>query len=205
MVSVEPRLLDWGVDSRPLPGESVSGDAAVVSTSDERALVAAVDGLGHGAEAAHAAEAAAAILGEFPDEPVESLVGRCHAALAGTRGAAISLASFSRDAGTMTWLGVGNVEGRLLRPRDSGLPSSESLMLPGGLVGDELPRLAPSTLDVQLGDTLIFATDGLESDFGDSVDLSGSAEEIAARLLRERARPTDDALVVVARYVESGR
>ena len=48
-----------------------------------------------------------------PAAPVDELVRRCHEA-ARTRGAVISLASFDAS-GTMTWLGVGNVEGLLVR------------------------------------------------------------------------------------------
>lgn len=194
------RMLDWGIASRPFAGEAASGDAAVVAMSDGVALVAAVDGLGHGAEAAFAAETAAAVLREFAGEEVESLLHRCHRRLEGTRGAAISLASVSAAARTLTWLAVGNVEGRLIRP---GVPAAvSSLMLPGGLAGHELPRLVPRSVPLRHGDTLVLATDGVASDFDRALDLGGSGQEVADRILDATARATDDALVVVARYVE---
>ena len=99
----------------------------------------------------------------------------------------------------MTWLGVGNVDGRLVDPRRSN--QTRTLPLSPGIAGDRLPPLTCTTLDVRLGDTLVLATDGIDERFADSTDLSGSTREIADRILTEHARPNDDALVVVARYL----
>ena len=51
----ESPLLEWGVATRALEGQSESGDMAVVVPFDHGVLAAAVDGLGHGPEAARAA------------------------------------------------------------------------------------------------------------------------------------------------------
>src|SRR6516164_9604195 len=107
-------VLEWGVAQRALPGETVSGDRYVVHPVSDGVLIAVVDGLGHGAEAATAAEVATATLETYSREPVISLLERCHSALRHTRGAAISVASFSATNGSMTWVGVGNVEGVIL-------------------------------------------------------------------------------------------
>ena len=76
-------------------GEATSGDLAVVTLLPEGALVAAIDGLGHGDEAARAARTAAEVVRESPSQDLVLLVERCHGALQGTRGAAISLAFVS--------------------------------------------------------------------------------------------------------------
>jgi len=55
-----PRLIEWGVATLALPGETQSGDRHLVKPVGSTVLVAVVDGLGHGAEAATAAQAAAA-------------------------------------------------------------------------------------------------------------------------------------------------
>ena len=52
------RPLEWATAGSARGGESVSGDLAVVSMLPDGALVAALDGLGHGAEAARAAATA---------------------------------------------------------------------------------------------------------------------------------------------------
>src|SRR5919201_5556945 len=98
MSSAASRAVEWAVASRPVSGEVVSGDAAIVSSVGDRTLVAAVDALGHGPEAARVAATAASILQEFAGDDVVALVRRCHDGLRGTRGAAISAASISASA-----------------------------------------------------------------------------------------------------------
>jgi phosphoserine phosphatase RsbX len=104
----------------------------------------------------------------------------------------------ARD-GTMTWLGIGNVDGRIVNRRRS--DRTRTLPLIRGIAGDRLPPLRCTTLDVRLGDTLLLTTDGIDERFADSTDLSGPTREIAEGILAEHAKPNDDALVVVARYL----
>ena len=53
-----PARLELGIAERALPGEQRSGDRAVLVAYEGGALVAAIDGLGHGGDAADAAEIA---------------------------------------------------------------------------------------------------------------------------------------------------
>jgi phosphoserine phosphatase RsbX len=191
--------LEWDTASMPMPGESVLGDRAVVHVAAQHMLLAAIDGVGHGPEAAVAAQLAADTLtGSEPDVAAAAL--ECHRALGHTRGAALSLASIDGREHTVTWLGIGNVESRLLHGRDL-VPVSESLLLHTGVVGHALPRLAPQTLPLAHGDVLIFATDGIRRDFADDLLPRGSCHDIADRILQGSALGTDDALVLVARYL----
>jgi hypothetical protein len=100
----------------------------------------------------------------------------------------------------MTWLGVGNVEGILLRADPEAQPRREWLMLRGGLVGFDLPRLRPATLRISDGDTLCFATDGIQNGFAEELSVHEVPQRIADRILTRCAKGTDDALVLVARY-----
>ena len=54
--------IEWGVASRSLPGQPTSGDRSIVKAFYDGVLMAAVDGIGHGEEAATAAAVAAATL-----------------------------------------------------------------------------------------------------------------------------------------------
>jgi negative regulator of sigma-B (phosphoserine phosphatase) len=197
--------VEWGLATRCRRGEVTSGDLAVVQVLPEGALFAAIDGLGHGGEAAFAARTAGEIVRERPSQDLVLLVERCHEALRDTRGAAISLAFVSAAADTMTWLGVGNVEGRVL----SGTPSTTrlkgSLVLQSGILGHELPHVSASTIDVRPGDVVVLATDGIEAAFGDSLDTAGPTQAITDRVLAAHGKPTDDALVVAVRYLGARR
>ena len=112
----------------------------------------------------------------------------------------MSAARFCVDDDTMTWVGVGNVEGRLLRRRES-RPAHEALVALAGAAGVNVRYIRAATLGVEPGDTLVLATDGVDPGFADSLSVAGSAKEMARTILEAHARENDDALVVVARYV----
>lgn len=193
-------LIEWAVATRTLPGQPESGDLHLVKAVGPDALVAVVDGLGHGAEAAAVARAAVAALAADAGGPVPRLVERCHRALASTRGAVLSLARFTHQEHSMTWLGVGNVMGVLLYADPAARPARVGLVTRGGIVGSRLPALEPRTLPVALGDTLIFATDGIEG-AADALPSDASPQALADQILAHGATGRDDALVLVARYV----
>jgi negative regulator of sigma-B (phosphoserine phosphatase) len=193
--------IEWGIATRCRLGEDMSGDLGVVNLLAEGVLVAGIDGLGHGSEAARAARKAAAVMRESPDQDLVELVERCHSALRGTRGAAISMAFVSASASRMTWLGVGNVEGRVLSGDPAATRPKASLALARGVPGHELPVVRAATMTVQPGDVLVLATDGVDAGFADSLELSGSSQTISERILSDHWKPADDALVIVVRYL----
>jgi serine phosphatase RsbU (regulator of sigma subunit) len=192
-------LLEWGWAGMGLERES--GDLHVVAEFPGGALVALIDGLGHGPEAALAAREAARVLEERPRDPLDELIRRCHDALHGTRGAVMSVASFDAQQSSMTWAGVGNVEALLLRADRSAERRREVISLRGGVVGYQLPPIRASTLAVGPGDTLVMASDGLRSGFATGIPLHWGPQALADSLLERHARGSDDALVVVARYL----
>ena len=113
----------------------------------------------------------------------------------------MSLASCSAVTRTMTWLGVGTVKGVLLCPVGRGDRTRERLLLRGGVVGYNLPTLRPSALPIARGDTLILATDGLRSALVEDLVLGDPPQQMADALLDLHRRGTDDAMVLVARYI----
>jgi phosphoserine phosphatase RsbX len=189
---------EWAVAARPIPGEHVSGDTHV-AVGGTRLVVAVIDGLGHGPEAAHAGGRAAEIVEAHADDHPEVVLRHCHDALRSTRGAAITIASIDAAAGQMTWLGVGNVQATLLQPRPPAA-GREWVPLRGGVVGYLLPSLRPGTVRLQRDDVLVFATDGVRPVFGDWPRPTEPPMNVAARILAEQGRGSDDALVLVARY-----
>src|SRR5438309_2088873 len=121
--------IEWAVAELAQPGQSESGDRHLVLPTPDGGLVAVVDGLGHGAEAASAAKAAVRSLERHGQAPIIPLIKACHQSLAGTRGVVMSIAAFDARAETMTWVGVGNVEGVLLRAQATVRPHRESLLV----------------------------------------------------------------------------
>jgi phosphoserine phosphatase RsbX len=195
----DPSPLRWAVSGRPLEGELLSGDVHVAAPTAAGALLAVIDGLGHGPEAAQAARAAAAVLAGEPEAPVDVLLERCHRALRRTRGAAITVVAFYATQQRLDWIGVGNVEARVLRGSVEDGLEDQSLLLRGGVVGYRVPPVRVATATVKAGDLLILASDGLDPGFGDAVDREADPQAIADELLATHGRPTDDAIVLVAR------
>jgi negative regulator of sigma-B (phosphoserine phosphatase) len=193
------QLVEYGVAKFVLPGQVESGDRHLICSSRDGILIAAIDGIGHGAEAADAAKAATSVLKVCIDVPIISLVERCHDELRLTRGIVLSLAFIDASRGMMTWLGVGNIQGVLMRAGARKGPVQEMLLLRGGVVGSHLPPLQATVLPVARGDTLIFVTDGVRGEFIESLSALESPQRAADRILERYHSGKDDALVLVAR------
>jgi negative regulator of sigma-B (phosphoserine phosphatase) len=201
LIAGERAVMEWSVAARPISGQAVSGDLHLVRQFEQRILLAVVDGVGHGDEAAAAARRAVEILDQYAMEPPIALVNRCHEALLQTRGVVLTVARLNVALNTMTWLGVGNVEGRLLRADTGASHPCESVLLRGGLVGYQLPALQAGVIPVAAGDLLILATDGIQPVFEDGINVNETPAQIADKILDRHFKGNDDALVLVARYL----
>jgi phosphoserine phosphatase RsbX len=201
-----PSRLELGIAERALPGEYRSGDRAVFAAYEGGALVAAIDGLGHGSGAAEASAVAAEVLTAHPDDEPAHLLDACHAAMSRTRGAVMTLAWFDLGEGRLSWTGVGNVEGRLVHAGAGvgGMGPTEGALTKGGVVGYNLPSIRVTSTELLAGDVMVLATDGIDSGFAEAIVAGGSAQDIADRILTEHGKQGDDALAVVVRYLAGG-
>src|SRR5207245_2855891 len=71
----------------------------------------------------------------------------------------------------------------------------------GGIGGSELPRPHPVVLPIAAGDTLIFTTDGIREGFAEALSSEATPQQLADHILARHGKGTDDALVLVARYL----
>jgi negative regulator of sigma-B (phosphoserine phosphatase) len=179
----------------PCDGERVAGDAVLVraisSVNDDNgdALVAVIDALGHGVEAAAVAATAIRYLEDVAlSRTVLAIIEGLHGALRGSRGAAGMLCVVR--AGTLEGCGVGNVELRASRGK---IP----VVLSPGVLGGHIRKLRVFRASLAPGERLAMFSDGLSS----RLDLSltrGLPASAACDLLLERfRRPHDDASVLI--------
>lgn len=192
-------VIEWGWAGRAL--EDPSGDMHAVVEREDGALVALLDGLGHGYEAAVAVRTALPVIEAYAGEAVVSLVQACHDAMRRTRGAVMSVAWFDARDSSLTWTGVGNVDSVLIRAPGPTPARNEAIAARGGVVGYRLPTLRADRHPVSRGDLLVMASDGIRSNFNAGIVTQFSAQEIAESILVRYAKGTDDAHVVVARYL----
>jgi len=192
-----------GYATRPMVGESICGDRCGWWSSGERIVLAVADGLGHGPEAAYAAEAALACIADRLDGSCESFFADCDVQLRSTRGVALAVAIIELANGQLTIGTVGNIRALLLH-------DSRDLRLGGarGIVGAGFAKLAPETLVLAPGDVLTLFSDGLDefpplrAFFNESVS---SASDQAQAILEREARSNDDAAVLVYRHEATQR
>ncbi|HUH84984.1 MAG TPA: SpoIIE family protein phosphatase [Stellaceae bacterium] len=192
--------LDCAVAARALGDAALSGDLYLAQPTTRGIRVAVIDGLGHGPEAARAAESARATLAAAADETPERLIESCHQSLRATRGAALTLAELDRERSEMTWVAVGNVEGMVLRVGADGAREKIYVLARGGIVGHRLPPLRRQTVALKPGDLLILATDGIRAGFDEALDPRAPPQRNADAVLRRYGRKADDALVLVGRW-----
>jgi anti-sigma regulatory factor (Ser/Thr protein kinase) len=185
-----------GVMTRPRPGESENGDAWYVSERGDQTLFAVVDGLGHGYGAHEAASAALEALGGWQGETCEEVVRWVDRALKSTRGAVIGIAIIDTEKQILQYTGVGNIETRIL-----GIAGTSGPISNNGMVGQRLGTLKTWTSEWR-GGILVMTSDGLSSSWTAELYpglLSQSPQMIACVLMRDLARESDDATVLVAR------
>jgi len=188
-------VVEVAVASRPHPESSRCGDSALVQLTGYGALLAVFDGLGHGDDAAEAAELALHTVRELAEHDVEAILQACHRALHRSRGGVIGLAAVNERADELHWVGVGNIEGLVRGTQGERCRPTSS----PGIVGSGQFRLHRQVVRFAPGDLLMMATDGIGRSAFDDIAIADTAEETAQAILFRHARPNDDALVLIAR------
>ena len=186
----------WGVMATNAPGESVSGDQWSMIVRDGVLYLMMVDALGHGVLAHEAARTA---IQSFADHGVEhpgAFLRRVHENLRGGRGAAIAVARCDLDRGTLTYAGVGNVSGVIVRKdgRQHGMVSHN------GTVGADAITVKEFQYEWMPGERFVMHTDGLQTRWimNDRPGLSARHPAVIAAVLhRDFLRGKDDATILV--------
>lgn len=181
----------------PRTGESVCGDAWAAEFEPERALLLVADGLGHGPDAAAAADAAVGVFrAERRHGPLE-IVQAIHAALRPTRGAAVAVAELDPRRGRVAFCGVGNVAGVMVAHGiQRGMASHD------GTAGHEAARIQAFDYPWPDAGVVVLHSDGCSRHW--NVAAYPGLEQrhpavIAGVLYRDFGRARDDATVVVVR------
>jgi anti-sigma regulatory factor (Ser/Thr protein kinase) len=179
------------------PGEHVCGDAWAFGIEGERAGMLVVDGLGHGPDAAEAAQAAVDVFAEDPLCAPKVLLERSHARLRATRGAAIALLQADAASGVIRTSGAGNVIGRVV----SGV-SDRTLLTQHGTAGVTIRTPDETRIDWPPHALLTVCSDGIETRWKPELlhpVLRQDPAIAAAAILRRHLRGRDDATVAVLR------
>jgi anti-sigma regulatory factor (Ser/Thr protein kinase)/serine/threonine protein phosphatase PrpC len=192
-----PGPLTFGAASRPHPRMTENGDAFVIKCWGDGALVAVIDGLGHGPFAQRAAQTARQYVESHVDQPLDLILRGVGRACRATRGVVMALARFDRDGTQLTFASIGNIEVRVF-----GSVEPMNFAVRRGIVGVNAPNPAVTQHRWQPNQVLILHSDGLTTHWRWE-DFPGlgrtSASVIARRLLQALAKDDDDATVLVVK------
>jgi anti-sigma regulatory factor (Ser/Thr protein kinase) len=194
--------LDVGALWTAMAGEEACGDGWAVSCERDGATLLAADGLGHGPEAARAANVAIEALAQRPGIPAGELMHAANEALRITRGAALAAARLDYGRDELRFAGVGNIAGYVF---DAG---RRALVSHNGIVGHNMRKVQEFALPFPHGALCILHSDGIQTqwDLGRYPGLEGrSPLLIAAVLMRDYIRRRDDAMVLVVRRAGARR
>ena len=190
-----PTIPDVDGIALALAGERASGDAWTHVTTGDATTILLADGLGHGDDAARAANGALRELDGTLDAPMA--LERIHRALRPTRGAAAAIARLDRRARTLRYVGVGNIAAVLIDGE-----RARSLVSMPGIVGHGMPRIRAYDYELPPDGLLVMHSDGCRSGWDLSAYPGARRRDplvLAGLLIRDFERGRDDVSVVVAR------
>jgi anti-sigma regulatory factor (Ser/Thr protein kinase) len=186
-----------GLVSRPIFGETVSGDNWAVRFQDTSLIILVADGLGHGVLAADASRAAVDAFNRTVDPSPAGVVHSIHSALRGTRGAAVAVASVEIDDAKVRFAGLGNIAGTIV-----GSEKSQAMVSHNGTAGHEVRQIKEFVYPWSRESIIVMHSDGLSSSWNASAFPGFHRQHpavMAALLYREAERKRDDACIIVGR------
>lgn len=191
-----PARFDLAAVNRPMPGQRVSGDAAVIVELQDQILAGIIDVAGHGSDAHELAQQLQSLMkpdthGKFD---LGTLFGDLHRHCLGTRGAAAGLAVIDRRSRHLLFAGIGNPHVRVVGRR------SWRGVCRDGLLGERWRTLLPQTVALAQDDIVVLGSDGCSEGATSTVLAPGtpmSAKRLAAQFIADTAKVTDDASCVV--------
>jgi hypothetical protein len=193
---------NYKINIRPIivakPGETKSGDGMAIRQTDKYLKLMLADGLGHGPEANHAVNEAAACFKIFPDySPIETL-RFIHQNIKKTRGAVVNILCYDFETKLWTSAGIGNIATRMLGPS-----AMRNHMSYNGIVGHNIPNtMNDQTYPADQYNQVVLCSDGIKTRWDISKYPMISKHDIAvlsAAIYKDHARKTDDMSVVVAK------
>ena len=182
-------------------GQVVSGDAYKFIANTKRVRGIMIDGLGHGPSANLAAAEAVRSFVSLPNTlPTEQILS-LHQHLKRTRGAVVNVVFIDLINQELSYSGVGNISMKVISQSQV-----KGCFSYNGIVGHIMPGVLNNhTIQWQNNDILILHTDGITSRWDVSrypAILQHHPIMLCAALYKDYDRGTDDATVMVGRFVK---
>jgi len=183
-----------GIASKPIEGERVNGDAWFFKTWDGQTLLAVIDGLGHGQEAALASETARQYLIDNYSSDLEGIMQGLHTELHKTRGCVAGLVYVNHVEKKITHCGIGNID-VIIDSRPPAHPASLN-----GIVGVNIRKVLVFEYHYDSLRLVIMHSDGISSRFdpGNYPLVFKNPQVVAEQIMADWGKSTDDRLILIA-------
>jgi Stage II sporulation protein E (SpoIIE) len=201
--------LEIGGATRARRNAAMNGDAFVIERFKGGALIAVVDGLGHGERAFRAAEVAVRCLRSRPEQALDVVFRGVAKACHSTDGVVMAAARFEFANGVaFEFASIGNIEARLFVAASIPdlAPRTETLMVRRGILGANAVDPYVTRHSWPAGSALVLHSDGVVSRWGiaEFRDVRyETASAMADAMLGRLAKEDDDATLVVVRDIAS--
>ncbi len=181
----------------PYPGEVECGDSWAFGLKSGVPTLFAVDGSGHGPQAASAARSAVEDFENIDQMDSVRIMETIHRALAPTRGGATAVARVDRDARLVRFSGIGNISAAVVSEG-----STMRMISHNGTAGHVASRLRECSYPFTGSPTVLLHSDGVSAKW-ELEAYPGLAvcrpSVIAGVISRDFRRSNDDSLIVVLR------
>jgi anti-sigma regulatory factor (Ser/Thr protein kinase) len=183
-----------GVASRPALDQKVNGDDYLVKEWNGQTLLAVIDGLGHGEDAAAASAKARQYVLENHTRDVEQIVSGLHTHLHGTRGAVAGLVRIDRAAHRLLFCGIGNIDVSIVAE-----PAMHPTSL-DGVLGANARKIMKFGYTYDKLRAVVLHSDGISGRFSLSAYplFYEQPQFVAERILDEWGNRDDDATIAIA-------
>ncbi|HEY9772367.1 MAG TPA: hypothetical protein V6C81_01005 [Planktothrix sp.] len=199
-------LVEWAVARQFRTINSAKGETEIpiLKATPSGIVCALIDGVGEDATAIEAAKRAAQPFEEYTHQSLTELFARSEKSLKAGTGVALTAAMFNVGFNTISWFGIGNVNGVLFRRSPAADPRYHRIELISGLIGTGQVRLREMCLPIKPGDLLIFATEGVADTFVEALPIDGKPRLVADQLMAKYCAPDTDCAMIVVRYLGHG-
>lgn len=148
----------YGALRLPMRHEEACGDAWHLHADGQAVAMTLIDGLGHGLQAADAAQAGVAAAAQRGTASAPDLINALHAGMCGSRGGAAAVARVDVASGALEFAGIGNISATLCEPTGSRGMASHP-----GIVGVQFRKAQPFHFHTTAGTLLLMHSDGLQA------------------------------------------
>ena len=187
-------VIQTSVYSRPKPGFKSNGDAYFIKRYEDNAIVAVIDGIGHGDKASQASKIALKVLEDRFREDLEQIVINIHRQSHGSRGCVMGMVRMNKE-GRIEYLGVGNIRTQIYTT-----DMYKRLVSFDGLLGSNMRTLRTDRFELTTPCLIVMHSDGVSSfNFDDKRIVYRPIMELAKESFEKHKKSSDDATLLIAR------